>query len=124
MKEKRELLSTYISNNVAPILEDFLFDIPDSVVISADVSSEELLDINEPEWFRLIKSNSNAKVLVIDRIDSISKDEQVKFLELLKYRKVGTLELPKNCVIIITANEINKNTINEEIYSLVAHIKE
>lgn len=124
MKEKRELLSTYISNNVAPILEDFLFDIPDSVVISADVSSEELLDINEPEWFRLIKSNSNAKVLVIDRIDSISKEEQVKFLELLKYRKVGTLELPKNCVIIITANEINKNTINEEIYSLVAHIKE
>ncbi len=124
MKEKRELLSTYISNNVAPILEDFLFDIPDSVVISADVSSEELLDINEPEWFRLIKSNSDAKLLVIDRIDSISKDEQVKFLELLKYRKVGTLELPKNCVIIITANEINKNTINEEIYSLVAHIKE
>ena len=124
MKEKRELLSTYISNNVAPILEDFLFDRPDSVVISADVSSEELLDINEPEWFRLIKSNSNAKVLVIDRIDSISKEEQVKFLELLKYRKVGTLELPKNCVIIITANEINKKTINEEIYSLVAHIKE
>ena len=124
MKEKRELLSTYISNNVAPILEDFLFDIPDSVVISADVNSEELLDINEPEWFRLIKSNSDAKLLVIDRIDSISKDEQVKFLELLKYRKVGTLELPKNCVIIITANEINKNTINEEIYSLVAHIKE
>ena len=124
MKEKRELLSTYISNNVAPILEDFLFDIPDSVVISADVSSEELLDINEPEWFRLIKSNSDAKLLVIDRIDSISKDEQVKFLELLKYRKVGTLELPKNCVIIITANEINKNTINQEIYSLVAHIKE
>ena len=31
-------------------------------------------------------------------------------------------ELPKNCVIIVTANEINKDKISEEVFSLVARI--
>ena len=44
-------------------------------------------------------------------------------MEILKYRQVSTFELPKNTVIVVTAKEINENTINEEIYSLVAHIK-
>lgn len=46
-----------------------------------------------------------------------------EIFEILKYRQVSTFELPKNTVIVVTAKEINENTINEEIYSLVAHIK-
>ena len=68
------------------------------------------------------KKNKDIKILVIDKIDSISKEEQVKFIEILKYRKVSTFELPKDIVIIVTANKISKDTINEEIYSLLAHI--
>ena len=45
-------------------------------------------------------------------------------IEILKYRQVSTFELPKNTIIILTAKYINKKTINEELYSLVAHIKE
>jgi len=59
---------------------------------------------------------------VVGDFDSISKEEQLKFCELLEHRKISTFELPKSCVIIVTANEINKDKINEEIYSLVAQI--
>ena len=52
-----------------------------------------------------------------------SKEEQKKFIEILEYRKISTFEIPNDVVIIVTANNINKDTINEEIYSLVAHIK-
>ena len=58
----------------------------------------------------------------IDNIDSISKEEQLKFSELLEHRKISTFNLPDNCVIIVTAKNINKDTINEEIFSLLARI--
>ena len=75
-----------------------------------------------PEWLNKLEG-STSTILVIDKIDSIPKNEQTKFVEILKYRQVSTFELPKKTVIVVTAKEINENTINEEIYSLVAHIK-
>ena len=75
-----------------------------------------------PKWYDNVLNIKENKVLVIDKIDTISKEEQLKFCELLEHRKISTFELPKNCVIIITANEINKDKINEEIFSLVARI--
>ena len=42
--------------------------------------------------------------------------------KILKYRKISTFDLPKNCVIIVTANKINKDTIDEDFFSLVACI--
>lgn len=129
--EKSKLLSSYITSNVAPILEDFIFgnDIPNSIVIPANISQDQLIGYydNEnylaPKWFNELLTTNESKVLVIDELDSISKEEQLKFVELLEYRKISTFELPKNCVIIVTAENINKDTISEEIYSLVAHIR-
>ena len=72
--------------------------------------------------FEIIINPKDAKILVIDNIDSISKEEQLKFSELLEHRKISTFNLPDNCVIIVTAKNINKDTINEEIFSLVARI--
>ena len=66
-------------------------------------------------------TNAN-RILVIDKIDTISKEEQLKFCELLEHRKISTFNLPDNCTIIVTANEINKDKINEEIFSLAALI--
>ena len=128
--EKRELLMSYIKSNVAPILVDFIDgnSIPNCVVLDANCEMTELngyydkMDFNPPKWLKKLEE-STPSILVIDKIDSISKFEQTKFVEILKYRQVSTFELPKNTVIIITAKEINENTINEEIYSLVAHIK-
>lgn len=129
--EKSKLLSSYITSNVAPILENFIFgnDIPNSIVLPANINSDDLNGHydNEnylpPKWFNEIITTNESKVLVIDKIDSISKEEQLKFVELLEYRKISTFELPKSCVIIVTAENINKDTISEEIYSLVAHIR-
>lgn len=128
---KRELLMSYIKSNVAPILVDFIDgnNIPNSVVLPANCETSELnghydnIEFVSPEWLNKLKNSNTPTILVIDKIDSIPKNEQTKFVEILKYRQVSTFELPKNTVIVVTAKEINENTINEEIYSLVAHIK-
>ena len=128
---KRELLKSYIRSNVAPILVDFIDgnSIPNSVVLSANCEMTELnghydnTEFNPPKWLTELNDSKLPTILVIDNIDSIPKNEQTKFVEILKYRQVATFELPKNTVIVVTAKEINENTINEEIYSLVAHIK-
>lgn len=127
---KRELLMGYIKSNVAPILVDFIDgnNIPNSVVLPANLEITELnghynnVEFISPDWLNKL-DESTPNILVIDKIDSIPKNEQTKFVEILKYRQVSTFELPKNTVIVVTAKEINENTINEEIYSLVAHIK-
>ena len=128
---KRELLMSYIKSNVAPILVDFIDgnNIPNSVVLPANLEISELnghyenIEFNPPEWLNKLKGYNTPTILIIDKIDSIPSIEQTKFVEILKYRQVSTFELPKNTVIVVTAKEINENTINEEIYSLVAHIK-
>ena len=128
---KRELLKNYIKANIAPILVDFIEgkDIPNSVLLPSTCKISELnglyidYEYVSPKWFEEIEKNKNIHILVIDKIDNIDKEEQRKFIEILEYRKISTFELPNNIVIIITANKINKDTINEEIYSLVAHIE-
>lgn len=130
MENKRELLSSYIKANVAPILVNFIEskDIPGAIIIPANIDQKDLNGQYEnenflaPKWLNEVLSTNASSVIVIDNIDSISKEEQSKFIELLEYRKISTFELPKNCVIIVTAKEINKDKISEEIYSLVAHI--
>ena len=122
---------SYIKSNVAPILVNFIDgnNIPNSVVLPANIEISELnghyvnTEFISPEWLNKLKNSNTPTILVIDKIDSIPKNEQTKFIEILKYRQVSTFELPKNTVIVVTAEYINENTINEEIYSLVAHLK-
>ena len=124
MENKKEILLSYIKANVAPILVDFISskDLDDAVVIPANVDIKELnghydgVDFVPPKWLNEILNTNASRILVIDKIDSISKEEQ------LEHRKISTFELPKSCVIIVTANKINKNKISEEIFSLVARI--
>ena len=129
-KIDKELFTSYIKANVSPMLIDFMkgSDIPDAVIIPANIKIEDLNGHYEeteyvaPKWYNELIKNK-PMVLVIDSIDIIKKEEQVKFVEILKYKKVSTFELPENVVIFVTANQIDNNTINEEIYSLVAHIE-
>lgn len=127
---KKEILLSYIKANVAPILVDFNFSkyLNDAIILPANINVKELnghynkTDFMPPKWFDEVLSINASRILVIDKIDMISKEEQLKFCELLKYRKISTFELPKSCVIIVTASEINKDKISEEIFSLVALI--
>ena len=130
MENKRELLLSYIKSNVAPILVDFLSgnDIKNAVILPANIDSKELnghydgVDFLPPKWMSEILGTNASKILIIDKIDSVPKEEQLKFCELLEHRKISTFSLPENCVILVTANEVNKNKISEEIYSLVVQI--
>ena len=130
MNNKKELFLSYIKANVIPVLASFISseDLEDSIILPADINVKELnghyegLDFIPPKWLNEILSSTKNKMLVIDKIDTISKEEQLKFVELLKYRKISTFELPKDCLIIITANEINTEKISNEIFSLVACI--
>ena len=93
-----------------------------------NIDSKELnghydgVDFLPPKWMSEILGTNASKILIIDKIDSVSKEEQLKFCELLEHRKISTFSLPENCVILVTANEVNKNKISEEIYSLVVQI--
>ena len=128
MENKKEILLSYIKANVAPILVDFISgkDLNGAVVVPANVDIKELnghydgADFMPPKWLNEILSTNASRILVIDKIDS--KEEQLKFCELLEHRKISTFKLPKSCIIIVTANEINKDKISEEIFSLVARI--
>lgn len=130
MVSKKDILLAYVEANVAPVLVDFIFgnDLEGAVVLPADIDRKELnghyenIEFVPPKWFNDITNTNEIKMLVIDKIDTISKEDQLKFCELLEYRKISTFELPKNCVIVVTATEINKDKINEEIFSLVARI--
>lgn len=130
MKSKKEILLSYIKANVAPILVDFMSgkDLPDATILSSNIDVKELNGHYErenfvpPKWLNEILNSNTSKILVIDKIDTITKEEQMKFVEILKYRKVSTFELPNNCIIIVTVNEISKDKINEEIFSLVVRI--
>lgn len=130
MENKKEMLLSYIKANVAPILVDFISgnDINDAILLPASIDIKELnghydgADFMPPKWLNEILNANTSKILVIDKIDGIEKEEQLKFCELLEHRKISTFELPKSCVIVLTANEINKDKINEEIFSLVARV--
>ena len=103
MENKKEILLSYIKANVAPILVDFISskDFDDAVVIPANVDIKELnghydgADFVPPKWLNEILNTNASRILVIDKIDSISKEEQLKFCELLEHRKISTFELPK-----------------------------
>lgn len=130
MKDKKEILMSYIKANVVPILVKAPSgkDIIDAIVIPANIDVKELnghyegLEYMPPKWYTKLVNNKKTKLLVIDSIDTIDKEEQLKFVELLEYRKISTFDLPKDCVVIVTAKEIDKDKINEEIYSLVAQM--
>ena len=130
MKDKKELLLSYIKANTVPIIEDIIFwkDLIDAEVIPADISREELNGHYEedkylpPKWLSKLLKTKEHKLLVIDKLDSIPKEEQTKFCELLEARKISTFELPENIILMVTAEKINKERINEEIFSLVARV--
>lgn len=129
---KLDMLDSYVKAGISPIL---LEEIPttafkNAVVIEANCTNDLLNghyeDINfvPPEWYNklLEKSKNTYALLVINELNKIASEDQLKFIELFKYKKISTFELPKNCIIVVTASNLYKNPINEEVYSLLVHI--
>ncbi len=131
-KERLNLLENYIETGVAPLLVP---NVPsnafsNSVILKSNIDEKELnghyenVEFCPPAWYKelLEKSKSGYTILVIENINDISKEEQNKFIEILKYKKISTFELPKNCLIIVTCSDLNNKKISEEVYSLLAQI--
>lgn len=130
--EKLELLKKYVEFGEYPLLiqNTYINLFNNEVTISANIDRSELNGHYEnsifysPKWYNelLDKSKDKQVVLVIDNIDKIKVEDQTKFIDILKYRKIGTFELPTNCLIVVTYSDLSINKINEQIYSLLAHI--
>ena len=125
--DKLIILKECLKANI-PVLTDFLTkdDFPSGTVLSSKCSLDDLTGHYEkenylpPKWYQELL---NSKMLIIDSLDKIDLEEQLKFMEILKYHQVSTFSIPLDTLIIITAEKIDRTTINKEIYSLVAHIE-
>lgn len=130
--EKIIMLENYIKSGISPILlEGISTEIFNNAVIikaECDVSllngHYEGINFVAPEWYNNIleKSKNTNSLLVINGLNNISEEEQLKFLELFKYKKVSTFDLPKNCVIVVTCSNLEEKPIAKDIYSLLVHI--
>lgn len=131
-QDRIDMITTYIKSYTVPILiENVSADIfnRNAVILPADIDINELnghyegVEFLPPAWYQELEKykDDSYSFLVISNLSELSKQKQLKFGEILKYKKVGVFELPKNCVIIITAKNIGE-TISNEIYSMVAVI--
>lgn len=127
-----ESLKQLIKLNEFPILVE---DIPNelfenAVILSNDCDVSELnghyeeLEFVPPIWYEVLceKCREKDTILIINAINNSDLDEQLKFTEILKYRKISTFVLPKNCIIIVTAYNLKERPVAREIYSLTAHV--
>ena len=127
--EGKELLSKYIKSCVSPILlnKTYAGVFKNPVVIESDCSLDLLNGHYEgdkfiaPGWYNELIQRKTP-VLLINGINNIPTEQQYRFIEILKYRKVNTFELPSNCVIVATYSDLEKKPISEELYSLMAQI--
>lgn len=132
-KEQVDLLGEYIKAGKSAVLIE---EIPEvviekgAIVINSDCSSSELmgyfdnLEYVAPEWYdKLMESSKiHTPVLIIKDINKVSEEEQRKFIELLKYKKVYVNKIPENCMIFVTYSDLKEKPIDEEVYSFMAHI--
>lgn len=133
-KEQVDLLGEYIKAGISAILIE---EIPENVikkgavVLEADCSKAELmghyenLEFKLPTWYNKLMDSANKShtpVLIIKDINKIPEEEQRKFIELFKYRKVYVHKLPENCMIFATYSNLEERPIQEELYSFMVHI--
>ena len=132
-KEQVDLLGEYIKAGTSAILIE---EIPENaikkgaVVLEADCSKAELmghyenLEFIAPEWYKKLMDSSkeHTPVLIIKDINKIPEEEQRKFIELFKYRKVYVHKLPENCMIFATYSNLEERPIQDELYSFMVHI--
>lgn len=126
INDRVKLLKVYLNSNIKHFLVRDIADLKLKKYISLNSDCDKSLlngcydglEFVAPIWYKDLCS-LKTPVLVINNIDGIEKAEQRKFMEILKYNKIGTFELPDNCIVMITY--LNKS-IHEDIFSLLVEI--
>lgn len=99
----------------------------ESTIIESTIPSKSLGILNTakglkaPSWFYGIVKGNGSHQIIINNIDSIDKESQEKFYELLKYKAISDVKLPTDCKIIVLATDLNK--VSETILRLCLLIK-
>ena len=133
-KEQIDLLGEYINSGIPSVI--LIEKIPESVikkgavVIESDCSKTELIGKCEnsgfvqPKWYHELMDSAklHRPILIIKDINKIPENEQRKFIELFKYRKMYVNKLPGNCIIFATYSNLEEKPIEEELYSFMVHI--
>lgn len=132
IKEKLETLKELLKIKKMPILIENLPNelLEESIILCHDCDISELnghyegIDFVAPQWYNYLLEMCSKKhtLLVLNQINLLPVTEQLKFLEIIKYHKISTFNLPDNCSVIITCSSLENKPLSEEIYSLVAHI--
>ncbi|MBE6453210.1 MAG: hypothetical protein E7012_06980 [Alphaproteobacteria bacterium] len=119
-KKTKIMLNQVLQNNLYnPIilvgLTDYVFE--NTVVLSADIDARELNVTTD--WCKKFVPFSNAErvCLQICGLDKLEKDEQMKFVGLLKDRRIGSYKLPDNVQIVVLVDDLGN--VSERIKSLV-----
>ena len=131
-KEQIIIFNKYITTGIPVLVEDIpseTFNNP--VILEAQESLNELnghyegTEFVKPKWLDELyeKTKTQYPILVINNLNKLTIEEQLKFVEILKYKQVSTFELPENSIIIVLCSNLSEQKLNEEIYSLLAHIK-
>lgn len=128
-KDQILMLEGLLKSGISPILlEDISADFFDNAIVlesDTDISllngHYEGVEFVAPDWYNELLKKENP-ILIINNINKIPLSEQTKFVEILKYKKISTFDLPESCIILVTCSNLKENKLNEEIYSLMAHI--
>lgn len=83
----------------------------DAVILTADTDEKELHPSNKqvPAWITRLEEladDGKACYLIIEGLDTVSKDVQNKFLPLLKDRRAGVYKLPQSAQILIPTKDV------------------
>lgn len=114
---KKDIL-VLTENSPVMILGGKADDFENAVILDANISSSFLAVLNgangllKPDWLLNLESKKS-RLLVVNNLDKVEKYEQEKFYEILKYKTVSNISLPKYTKIIVLAK--NLKNINENI---------
>ena len=118
-RDKLMLLNDYLKIGDIPIL----INLPSSIFEEAIILNKDdsLYDLN---WYNKLveRCKSDRCILILNKINELDKKEQLKYVELLKYRKIGNNKIPDNTIIVVLYDDLENNRLCEEVYSLLAHI--
>ena len=121
-------IEVYENAKIAPVLTKEIDKkiLNDAVVIDSIIDSKDLGVVNTdkgikyPKWYdEIVKLDY--RILIIKDIDKIDEYEQEKFYELLKYKEISNIKLPKDLKIFVTYS--NLDNVADSIISLCQIIK-
>jgi len=82
------------------------------VVIPANIENKDLVVTKNitPLWLielELLTKKHEMAILVIENLDSVYTNDQLKFLGLIKHRSISGFEIPNNSRIVVTCKNID-----------------